>query len=85
MTFSLHPHVTATETEHGTVLLDQRRGRYFQLNPTGARVLQLMLNGASHEHAARELSEQYGISGQQAQADVTALLTALHTAKLTKR
>ena len=36
---SLSPHVTMTETEHGTVLLDERTGRYWALNATGTTVI----------------------------------------------
>ncbi|RLU83124.1 PqqD family protein [Streptomyces griseocarneus] len=64
------------------VLLDQRRGRYFQLNTTGTLILRTLLKDGSPDHAATALSEHYGISTQQAQTDVAKLINALHTAKL---
>ncbi|MEU9287512.1 lasso peptide biosynthesis PqqD family chaperone [Streptomyces sp. NPDC048275] len=82
MTFSLKPDVTETATEHGTVLFDQRRGRYFQLNPTGALVLHTLMSGASRERAAEVLRESYGIDADRAQADVAVLLETLRKKKL---
>ncbi len=45
MTLTLKPDVTATDTEDGLVLLDQRSGRYWQLNRSGATTLRLLLDG----------------------------------------
>ncbi|MHA7961756.1 lasso peptide biosynthesis PqqD family chaperone [Streptomyces sp. L500] len=82
MTFSLKPHVTATAIEHGTVLLDQRRGRYFQLNTTGGLILRTLLDNGSPEQVATMLTEHYGITLQQARGDITRLLNALTAARL---
>lgn len=82
MTFALNSDVTPTDTEHGTVLLDQRSGRYFQLNPSGGLVLRTLLEGATPERAADVLCERYGITADRAAADVHALLTALREARL---
>ncbi|MEU0936031.1 lasso peptide biosynthesis PqqD family chaperone [Embleya sp. NPDC005971] len=82
MTFALRPNVIPTPTEHGTVLLDERRGRYFQLNPTGTLVLGALLNGATAHQAATLLSDRYSITLEQAAADVTALLDSLRKKKL---
>jgi hypothetical protein len=38
------------------VLLDERAGRYWQLNRTGALVVQALLDGDTPEHAARLLA-----------------------------
>lgn len=40
-------HVTACATEDGMVLLDERIGRYWQLNITGAAVVAALLDGAT--------------------------------------
>ncbi|MFD8993590.1 lasso peptide biosynthesis PqqD family chaperone [Streptomyces abikoensis] len=84
MTFSPNPHITATATvtEPGTVLLDQRRGRYFQLNTTGGLILRTLLGNGSPEQAATMLTERYGTTLQQARGDVTRLLNALTAARL---
>ncbi len=82
MTFALAPHVTATPTEHGMVLLDERTGRYWQLNDTGATVLRCLLDGGSVESAVTALRIRFPDAGDQLTQDVTALVEALRTAKV---
>lgn len=82
MTITLAPDIAATEVEHETVLLDERRGRYFKLNPTGALVLRTLLGGEDADRAAAVLSERFDIDPQQARADVSALIDALRAARL---
>lgn len=84
MTLTLAPDVIPTDTESGTVLLDQRRGRYFTLNTTGTLVLRALLDGADRDQAASLLSERYGIDAQRAHTDVSALIDALRAAKLAR-
>ena len=43
----LPSHVSITDTDDGVVLLQQRTGRYFQLNHTGGRVLRRLLDGGT--------------------------------------
>ncbi|MFC0601086.1 lasso peptide biosynthesis PqqD family chaperone [Streptomyces palmae] len=84
MTLTLARDVVPTETEHGTVLLDERRGRYFKLNHTGAFVLRALLDGADREQAADLLHQEYGIDAERARTDVSALVDALCAAKLAR-
>jgi hypothetical protein len=53
----LRADVTYCDTEDGLVLLDGRRGRYWQLNTTGATVLRALLDGATPQNIARQLSQ----------------------------
>ncbi|MER8073078.1 lasso peptide biosynthesis PqqD family chaperone [Streptomyces sp. NPDC094034] len=82
MTFSMAPHVTATDTDDGLVLLDEKDGRYWQLNNTGALVLRHLLEDGTVESATTMLSK--GLPGpvSQAAADVEQLVSALRRAKL---
>ena len=82
MTVQLRADVSTADTDEGMVLLDERVGRYWQLNPTGARVLRLLLNGAAPEQVACILADRYAGSIEQATADVTALLERLRCAGL---
>ncbi|MYV98276.1 lasso peptide biosynthesis PqqD family chaperone [Streptomyces sp. SID3343] len=80
---TLGPTVHATATDTGTVLLDERTGRYWQLNPTGAHILQALLDGTTTADIAHALAERHpGLTPEQAERDVTALVDHLHTAKL---
>jgi hypothetical protein len=82
MTVQLSADVTTVDTDEGMVLLDERTGRYWQLNPTGARVLRLLLGGATPHQVAQTLAARHPVSTEQAAADVTALLRRLHAAGL---
>jgi hypothetical protein len=82
MTLQLRADVSAADTDDGTVLLDERAGRYWQLNPTGALVLRLLLDGACPHQVAQTLADRHAVSTEQAAADVAALLERLHTAGL---
>jgi hypothetical protein len=77
--------VTACDTEGGMVLLDERAGRYWQLNGTGARVLRSLLEGAAPEQVVDDLAAAKDISRDQVAADVQALLSGLASAELTER
>jgi hypothetical protein len=83
MTFSLAPHVTTTETEHGVVLLDERTGRYWQMNGTGTLVLRSLIEGKTVESVVADLRDRHFVADEQIGRDVEALLDALATAKLT--
>jgi len=75
--------VHATTTDTGTVLLDERTGRYWQLNPTGAHILRALLDGTAAHDIAQGLVERHtGLAPEQAERDVTALLEHLRAAGL---
>lgn len=82
MTIALAPDLTATDTEDGMVLLDGRTGRYWMLNPTGARTLRLALAGKSPEQVATELTADTPQDLPQALDDVRTLIGSLARARL---
>jgi hypothetical protein len=82
MNLRLRPDVTTTDTEHGTVLLDERNGRYWQLNPTGTRILHALLADQPPERVAAALAARHGLPPERARADVTAITDRLRAANL---
>ncbi|MFD5268974.1 lasso peptide biosynthesis PqqD family chaperone [Streptomyces sp. NPDC058335] len=82
MTFALVSGVSVADTENGTVLLDERNGRYWMLNRTGAVVLRCLLDGESPQEAAQTLLRCYPDAPERAAAHVESLLDALRTAKV---
>ncbi|MBT2429636.1 lasso peptide biosynthesis PqqD family chaperone [Streptomyces sp. ISL-112] len=56
------------------VLLNQRTGRYWQLNATGATVLQAFLNGSTLQQISDALVQARPVSREHAEADVNALI-----------
>jgi hypothetical protein len=56
------------------VLLDERAGHSWQLNGTGALVVQARLDGATPEQIAERLAVTRPVTRERATADVTALV-----------
>ncbi|MER5901185.1 lasso peptide biosynthesis PqqD family chaperone [Streptomyces mirabilis] len=82
MKLTLARDVTLTDIDSGAVLLDGRRGRYWQLNHSGAGVLRQLLDGTAPDAAAADLCAAAPVSDDQARQDVQALIDALSAAKL---
>ncbi|KPC58413.1 lasso peptide biosynthesis PqqD family chaperone [Streptomyces chattanoogensis] len=77
------PDITTAETEYGTVLLDQRNGDYWELNPTGTLVIRTLLEGGEQSDAVDAVIAAFDIDRAQAAHDVTALIDLLQTSGLT--
>ncbi|MFE6054109.1 lasso peptide biosynthesis PqqD family chaperone [Kitasatospora sp. NPDC056446] len=82
MSVELGPDVTLTPTGSGAVVLDERTGRYFQLNRTGLHILRSLLDGRTAEEVAADLSDRYPVTTARARADVDTLRDSLRTAGL---
>ena len=82
MTFHLRTGVSTAETDAGLTLLDERNGEYFNLNPTGALVLEALLSGDTSEHAVERLMAEYDVDRTTAQRDVSDVVAALESAGL---
>lgn len=59
------------------VLMHVLNGQYFELNGTGALVLEEILAGADELTTAEQLSRRFSVDLARAQADVSALLKNL--------
>jgi hypothetical protein len=75
-------HVSTAETGYGTVLLDQRSGAYWELNPTATLVVRTLLDGGEEADAAAALVREFDIDRAQALRDVEALVGHLRDAGL---
>lgn len=82
MTLRLRADVSTADTDDGLVLLDERAGRYWQLNLTGAFVLRTLLDGGTPQEAAKLLADRHAVTTERAAADVATLLERLHAAGL---
>ncbi|ONI80974.1 HPr-rel-A system PqqD family protein [Actinosynnema sp. ALI-1.44] len=78
----LRDNVSIAESEDNVVLLDERAGEYFQLNPSGALALRTLLDGGTPDQAVRALTEQFDVDGERAGKDVMALVADLRAAGL---
>ncbi len=82
--WALAPDVSMVGTEYGGVLLDQVRGVYWQLNRTGAQVLDGLLRGEGPQQVAQRLAAEHGEGGAQVHEDVRALIRAMAEAGLVR-
>jgi len=77
MHIALADGVTLAETDYGTVLLDGRRGSYWQLNETGTRIARTLIGGGTREHAAEVLCTEFSVDVTRALRDVDVLVQEL--------
>lgn len=84
MSLRLRADVSLAETDDGMVLLDERSGRYWQLNSSGALALRRLLEGATLEDVVKALVSRYPVSRERAGSDVTALVESLRKARLVR-
>lgn len=82
MPLKLRDGVSTADVDYGTALLDEDHGQYWNLNPTGALILQTLLAGGTVEQAARAVAEEYAVDVGTASLDVQQLIGDLYTAGL---
>ncbi|XVV00167.1 lasso peptide biosynthesis PqqD family chaperone [Actinosynnema sp. CA-248983] len=82
MSLHLRTGVTTADTEYGVVLLDEDTGHYWQLNPTGAVVVRMLMDGRGAEDAVKALTEEFDVDEAQAAGDVATLVASLRSAGL---
>jgi hypothetical protein len=74
--------VSMAETDYGTVLLDERAGAYWELNPTATLVVRTLLDGGEESDAAAALVREFDIDQAQAMQDVETLVRELRNSGL---
>ncbi|GAA3934182.1 hypothetical protein GCM10022244_48230 [Streptomyces gulbargensis] len=74
--------VSTADTDYGTVLLDERSGEYWELNPTGSLVVRTLMAGGDEADAVAALTGEFEIEPAQARHDVEALVRQLRTSGL---
>lgn len=74
--------ISTAETDYGTVLLDERAGAYWELNPTATLVVRTLLDGGEEADAAAALVREFDIDQAQAQQDVETLVRQLRSSGL---
>ena|SRR5712664_989747 len=70
-------YVRTTITQDGAVLMNIKGGHMVTLNPIGSIIWQQLSDGRSPERIAAHLASEFGISGEQASADVSEFLEQL--------
>ena len=70
-------HVRTTITQDGAVLMNIKGGSMLTLNPTGSIIWQRLSEGHTPAQIAAQLASEFGISQEQASADVNEFLEQL--------
>ncbi|MEU2853625.1 lasso peptide biosynthesis PqqD family chaperone [Streptomyces syringium] len=74
--------VSTAKTDYGTVLLDQRSGQYWELNPTGTLVVQTLMDGGGETDAVDAVVAEFAVDRSRAAEDVSTLIGQLRQAGL---
>ncbi|MFF1377799.1 lasso peptide biosynthesis PqqD family chaperone [Streptomyces sp. NPDC058308] len=74
--------VSTAQTDYGTVLLDERAGQYWELNPTATLVVSTLMAGGDEADAVAALADEFDVDLAQATRDVEALVRELRTSGL---
>jgi hypothetical protein len=85
MVLKLRRGVVTADVEYGTALLDEDRGIYWNLNPTGAVILRTLLDGGTVEQTVQALTDEYEVDHDSARRDVEELVHNLQSAKLVEQ
>jgi len=79
---ALLPGMVWQHVDDGVMLLDVAKGQYFELNASGARMFQLLLEHATMEQVQTVLLSEFEIDAARLQLDLTALINSLRAADL---
>ncbi|MET9507332.1 lasso peptide biosynthesis PqqD family chaperone [Streptomyces flavidovirens] len=82
MTLKFGADVSTARTDYGTVLLDERAGEYWELNPTATLVVSTLMAGGDEADAVTALTNEFDIDADRARQDVDALVQQLRTSGL---
>ncbi|MEV6548662.1 lasso peptide biosynthesis PqqD family chaperone [Streptomyces sp. NPDC051597] len=74
--------ISTAQTDYGTVLLDERSGQYWELNPTATLIIETLLAGKDETAAADAVVAEFDIDRERARRDVTQLVGELRASGL---
>jgi hypothetical protein len=79
---TLRAEVSTVAVEDGMVLLDERTGRYYQVNGSGALVLSTLIEGGGRQEAADALVARYAVEPDRALSDAGTIIDRLRATGL---
>jgi len=71
------PWISIASTEYGVVLLDKKKGVYWQVNGTGALIVDGIKKNMASDEIANVLVEAFDVDFQRAHEDVMYLVSEL--------
>ncbi|GAA3838193.1 hypothetical protein GCM10022243_00850 [Saccharothrix violaceirubra] len=82
MTLRPRAQVTMTRADDGMVVLDERTGRYWQLNHSAAYMLERLVDGDTVDQVAEHVAASAGVDTADVRSDVDAFIGRLRHAGL---
>ena len=76
------PDIVARRLGDGGVLVHLPTNRIFELNDTGMRIWELLVEGLSHDDSARTLVAEFGVDEAECSSEVRRLTGELHATGL---
>ncbi|WP_103019769.1 PqqD family peptide modification chaperone [Salinibacter altiplanensis] len=77
-------HLTSTEVDGESVILDLEGGIYYGLNPTGARIWSEIQEPVTVQEIVSAITSEYDVREEKCLEDITSLLTDLRKNELIK-
>ncbi|MFE3181774.1 lasso peptide biosynthesis PqqD family chaperone [Streptomyces violascens] len=74
--------VSTAQTDYGTVLLDERSGQYWELNPVATLIVETLRAGGDEAAATDAVVAEFDIDRERAQRDVTQLVAEMRASGL---
>lgn len=81
----LSEQVRSTHSQDGAIVLDILHGRMFRLNFVGARILEFLKANADPPQIVEEISREFGVTRETADADIHEFIDALEKHHLIER
>ncbi len=75
MRYAFSQHISMSRTEYGAAVLDSRSGRYFQLNPIAAEMLEMLSHGKSLDEVHKTIGAEYSVEPQRVNDDLKRLIS----------
>lgn len=72
----------STELQGEVVILNVKEGKYYNLNPVGSRIWQMIEQPASAETIVNAILEEYNVERQRCEEDVCKILLAMQASGL---
>jgi PqqD family protein of HPr-rel-A system len=80
-----HPDVLSRRVDDEVVLVDMRTNEIFALNPTGARLWELLQDGADEQAALATMLDEFDVPADRLRAETAAFLDQLGRQGLVSR
>jgi hypothetical protein len=79
---TLSQDIRLATSQDGGILLDLARGKFFNLNPVGVRIIELLRQGHDLSSLARTIGNEFHVSDEIVERDVDDFLSSLRQQRL---